>query len=219
MTDPLLAELRQILGTLVQATNWDAAAPEDRFEGYIFALTLEAAEKEGATVRYENRNGFFNGVCTFRTSPGHIWSDARPYTHAVLSFPNKPDVEVHVGIYLQGRSGVLHEADVVVLPRSEALTCRQNRAEPRAASAILTIECKFYDTPPGIRLGRSFIGLSAEFGRNKAFFVLNQIPGNLGKLFTTHDRHWEQSIYPSSTSDVGRLIGNLQTPFKAYLHG
>ena len=66
---------------------------------------------------------------------------------------------------LQGSSGALHEADVAVLPRSEAAACRLNKVEPRASSAVWTIECKFYTTPLPLAMGRSFIGLCAEFGR------------------------------------------------------
>ena len=33
---------------------------EDRFEGYVFALVLQAARKEGAAIRLENRNSAFN---------------------------------------------------------------------------------------------------------------------------------------------------------------
>ena len=38
----------------------DQAADEDRFEGYVFALVLQAARKEGAAIRLENRNSPFN---------------------------------------------------------------------------------------------------------------------------------------------------------------
>jgi hypothetical protein len=117
---------------------------------------------------------------------------------------------------LQGASGVLHEADIAVLPRSEAAACRSNDVEPRASSACLTVECKFYGTPLPLTMGRGFIGLCAEFGRKKTFFAMNQPQGNVGMLFKKHVVHWEHSIIPSAATDIGRFIGNLQTPFKNF---
>ena len=47
-------------------SSWDQAADEDRFEGYLFALMLQVAGKEGANLRFENRNGPFGSIATFR---------------------------------------------------------------------------------------------------------------------------------------------------------
>jgi hypothetical protein len=60
-------------------------------------------------------------------------------------------------------------------------------------------------------MGRSFIGLSYEFGKKKSFFVMNQPPGTVGTLLKRHVDHWEHSIVPPFVTDVGRFIGNLQT--------
>ena len=53
----LLTQIRQLLPSIMSQTSWDQGADEDRFEGYLFALVLQAAGKEGATVRFENRKG------------------------------------------------------------------------------------------------------------------------------------------------------------------
>ena len=42
----LLTQIRALLPAIVTQTSWDQAADEDRFEGYVFALVLEAARKE-----------------------------------------------------------------------------------------------------------------------------------------------------------------------------
>jgi hypothetical protein len=220
VSQSLIAEIRQLLGQVLVPSVTAQAAADDIFEVYVFGLVLEAARREGAVViEYENVTGGFSGVCTFRTSSGRIWSQARPYTHAIVRFSNKPPLEVHLGIMMQGSSGVLHEADVVVIPRSEGAACRSSNVEPRASAALLTAECKFYTTPLPLGMGRSFIGLSSEFGKKKAFFAMNQPPGTVGVLLKKHVEHWEPSIVPVSVSDVGRFIGNLQTPFKNFKTG
>lgn len=214
--NPLLSQIRQLLPLIMGQTSWDQAADEDRFEGYLFALVLRAAEKEGANVRFENRNGPFGGTATFRTSPGHLWSDARPYTHAVIQFPNKALLEAHVGVYISGRSRLYHEADVAVLSRAVARTCRADRTDPPHSEAVLLLECKYYAADPGVRLGREFLGLSAECGKDQCVFVTNQRAPRLQKLFEEHDREWGHQILPGQNNDVDRLVGFAQRAFTRY---
>jgi hypothetical protein len=38
-------------------------------------------------------------------------------------------------------------------------------------------------------------------------------------LLKKHVDHWEHSIVPASVTDVGRFIGNMQTPFKNFKTG
>jgi hypothetical protein len=55
-----------------------------------------------------------------RRSPGRLPSGE--FTHAILALPNtgKDPLEVHTGVKLIGKSKVAHEADVLVLPVSDA---------------------------------------------------------------------------------------------------
>ena len=169
MIQSMLSEIQTLLGQVATTAISSSSAGDDVFEVYAFSLVLEAARREGADIQYENVSGAFQGTCTFRTSPGHIWSERRPYTHAVLSLTGKPSLEAHLGVMLQGSSGTPHEADIAVIPRSEGLTCRLNRAEPRASTALLTIECKFYTTPLPLGMGRGFVGLAQSSARRRPF--------------------------------------------------
>ncbi len=212
----LLSQIRQLLPTIVSRTSWDQAADEDRFEGYLFALVLQAARKEGANLRFENRSGSFNGIATFRTAPGHLWSDVRPYTHAVIEFTGKPLLEAHVGVFISGRSKLYHEADVAVLRRAVARTCRVAHTDPPQSEAVLLLECKYYAADPGVAMGREFLGLSAECGKDQCVFATNQSIPRLQKLFEEHGRKWEHRILPDNTNDVDRLVGFAQDAFKRY---
>jgi hypothetical protein len=213
---PLLTQIRQLLQAITRQTSWELAADEDRFEGYLFALVLKAAEKEGAQIRFENRKGSFSGTATFRTGPGHLWSDSNPYTHAVIQFPKRPALEAHVGVYISGRSKLYHEADVAVLSRAVARTCRVDRTDPPASEAVLLLECKYYSSDPGISLGRQFLGLSAECGKEECVFVTNQAALRLQKLFEEHGREWGHRVLPSHSNDVDRLVGFAQRAFTRY---
>jgi hypothetical protein len=212
----LLTQIRTLLPSIVSQTSWDQAADEDRFEGYVFALVLLAAQKEGAEIHLENVNSAFNGTATFRTAPGHIWSDLHPYTHAVIRFAGKPLLEAHIGIYISGQSKLYHEADVVVLNQAFARTCQTDHLDPPERAAVLLLECKHYVRDPGVRLGREFLGLSAEFGKDDCIFVTNQKAERLQKLFEAHKREWGHQVLPGNNHDVDRLVGFAQRAFVRY---
>jgi hypothetical protein len=59
---------------------------------------VRAAQRLGAQVQYENTDGSTPTTFVFRTGPGEIASGS--YSYAVLSFARKPELEVHVGIYI-----------------------------------------------------------------------------------------------------------------------
>lgn len=212
----LLEQIRQLLNGLVRSHSWELAADQDRFEGYLFALVLKAARKEGGQIQLENRSGPFAGIATFRTGPGHLWSDSQPYTYAVIRFAGRPALEAHVGVFVLGRSKLYHEADVVVLSRAIARTCRADRTDPPASEAVLLLECKYYASDPGISLGRDFLGLSAECGKDECVFVTNQPANRLQRLFEAHGREWGHRVLPHEVHDVDRLIGFAQRAFARF---
>src|SRR5204862_3298589 len=110
----LLAEIRSRLSAISSINLTTASAASDIYEAYIFALLVEAAEREGATVRFEDIRDQSVAGLLFRTSPGRIFLPQPPlpqirYTHAVAEFQGKPPLELHQGIYISGKSGLLHE--------------------------------------------------------------------------------------------------------------
>src|SRR5438034_974802 len=131
----LLASIQATLGPAMSPSLTAASAGSDLFEAYVFSLVLDAAENEEANIQFQNVNGSNSGIFTFRTSPGHIWWDSQPYTHAELQFPDCPLLEAHLGVYVTGKSGLIHEADVLVLLSEEAQLCRHNRVPPRSRTA------------------------------------------------------------------------------------
>jgi hypothetical protein len=115
------------------------SALSDIFEAYIWALVVLAAKSEGANVHYEDVSQTPVTSLVFRTSPGQIYSTAHAYTHAVIDFPQRPPLEAHIGVMIAGKSGVLHEADVMVVRRAEALTCRREGVPPVRPSCYLQL--------------------------------------------------------------------------------
>jgi hypothetical protein len=197
----------------------------DLFEAYVFSIVLDAAMREGASlpIQFENIYGATATQVTFRTSPGRIFPSSPtattpPYTHAIIQFANKPALELHQGIYVSGKSGLLHECDIAILLRSEGQTCRQNRVHPRCAKVVFASECKFYAGGLGIGLARGFLGLTTDIWKQGRFFVSNSASSSSQKLLTHHDRKWAESLVPADATRTNRfraLVERIFEEFKA----
>jgi hypothetical protein len=213
----LLNQVQAALGPAISPNLTDASAASDIFEAYIFSLLLEAARTETAAISFEDVNGKTPTIFTFRTSPGFIFSRTQDYTHAVITFSGRPLLEAHLGVYVEGASGVLHECDVVVVDRSEARACRINQASPRSAKVLIATECKFYAATPSLGLGRGFLGLISDITAKDSFFVMNRKAPSIERLLARRRRHTcRESIIPANTDDVDLLMNSFRSAFREY---
>lgn len=208
----------------------------DIYEVYILTVVIKAARVEGAVISYRDANDNPTSKFAFRTGPGFIFPRdpaCRKFTHAVVEFPGKDPLEAHVGIYVEGNSGVLHECDVSVIDLNEAQKCRLSvpaNVSPRARKVLLAAECKFYKSGLRLNLARSFVGLTADFSGKPFYFVANtssalatgtkrrprseSIEIFLNKRLQAHQ--WQVAIVPTETRKVDRLQGSFEEMFKMY---
>lgn len=212
----LIARVQSALGTSLSPSMATSAAASDLYEIYVLSIAIRAARTEGATVRFELSDGTVASTLTFRKSPGHIWSRAHPYSHAVIEFPSKPLLEGHVGIYISGKSGVIHEADLAILRRDEALTCRNSNVPPRHSKIIASVECKFYATTLGLHLARGFMGLCTDLTGRNGRLVTNSESASAERLLTHHQKNWEVRIEPRNALELERLRNSFQTAFRNF---
>jgi hypothetical protein len=216
VSDTLLDAIQSALGAAVTPGLSTSSDPSDVFEAYILSIVLDAAVEVGAQITYRNINGPTTQF-VFRTSPGFIFSTAQPYAFAVIDFPDCPLLEAHIGIRVAGKSEVLHECDVAVLPQTEAQTCRQNNVHPRSSKLVLAVECKFYTVSLPLGLARSFIGLGVDFGTVGCHFVVNTESEVIEKLLAHHRRNWEHQVLPETPVNVDRLRNSFQKAFKNFI--
>ena len=212
--DDLLSELTDAVGGRSISYNSSSAA-WDIYEGYTFGLVIRAAIAAGSSIFYQDRYGSRVTKLLFRTSPGMLYSTAHPYTHAILSFPGCDPLELHVGVRVQGKSGVLHECDVLVLPVEEANLSRSRNVAPRGTRSLIAIECKYYASHLSLQLARAFHGLHSDLGLKYPFFVTNLRAQRVERYLTYHNRSWENGVIPHSREAV-YFEGLIRESFKKY---
>ncbi|MFB9831556.1 hypothetical protein [Actinoallomurus acaciae] len=212
--DDLLNEIRGLIGAV---SYHSASTPSDVYEGYVFALIVSTASENGAAITYEDVHGTKAFGKLFRTSPGQLYSTNKPYTHALIEFPGAPALEVHLGVYVQGTSGVLHECDVLVLPAEEAAISRAQKIVPRGSQCVLVVECKYYLTRPvGVGMARNFEGLRADVRTQDELFVSNTGSPNLVRYLDARNREYERNVVPGSRQ-ASYLQAAIRNAFKGYM--
>jgi hypothetical protein len=220
LNQQLLAQIYTTLGQLISTNVSSNTAGSDLYEAYIWALVVEASRREGARVRFLDRQGDVPTSFYFRGSPSSIYSTAHDYCHAEIEFDDCPALEAHVGIYVSGKSQVQHECDVAVLYKDEADICRNRQVDPRSSKLILAAECKCYiNATLGIGLGRSFLGLINDIYAGDRFFVSTKDSSSVRKLFSKHNREYELGISPLNVDLETRLRGTFEKTFRDFRSG
>jgi len=209
----LLSQVEQGLSMAVTYRNKMAAC--DLYEAYLLMLVVKAAVDEGATVEFRDSTDAAAPHLTLRSGPSSIFTSAQ-YTHARITFPGKPPLEAHVGIYVAGLSTVVHECDVAVIDAEEARNCRQNSSHPSRNKLLVGIECKYYSSNVGIDLIRSFLGLTDELKKKDRFFVSNIGGANPQKMLVKHGIAWSTTLVPGQPKETQRIQGALSTIFRDY---
>jgi hypothetical protein len=187
----------------------------DAFEVYVLTLALRAGREEGATIEFQSASGLSNpSPLRFRTAPGRIYSPAQDYTHALLSFPQGLSYEAHIGVYIEGLAGVLHECDIAVIEAAEAQFCRRTLVHPKKAEVLLTAECKFYTGKLGIALGREFLGTTAELGTEGRFMLSNSDGRSVDRVLAHHKRKRHFHLTPLNADSENQVVAQFREVFR-----
>jgi hypothetical protein len=188
----------------------------DLYEVYLFGLCVQAAESIGLHVSFRDTSGMSTKTMLLRTSPSSIWSQAQLFTHAVLSLHGAARLEVHLGIYVKGSSGVSHEADIVVIEATEAARARVQQNDPRVNKAAVVIEAKFHSSNVRLRAGREFLGLVADLGGGSSIFVSSSPGISVHRLLSHRSRSAHFELIPDSTQE-NELKSQVATKLRDYL--
>ena len=205
--DDLVQAIELAIGALrpVYRTKADES---DLYEASLLALCLEASAEAGGTALLTQDGTTPAGVLHFRRAPGNLWSGN--FTHALVSFPDvQKRLEIHLGVYVAGRSKVAHECDVAIIEHQEAERSRQAAVHPRSIKVVAAIEAKHYSTSPGLDVGRSFLGLTQELGdRERSLVYPSRSSVNLAGLIAKRHSEAYGELLPG-TPAAARLRSRL----------
>jgi hypothetical protein len=218
---------QQELNQLIAAINALLALPAARqllqlnsntceraYEAYILSLCVEAVRRAGGTAEIK---GILSGPnpnpIVFRGAPGSMASRNQDFAYASCVLKSKR-FEFHVDVEYQGTSGAPHEIDVSMCEAAHADAVRSTNGTPKAEGnkLLMAFECKFYESTPGVSLGRTFVGLISDCGtlRLKGF-VANMASDKLGLYFSKSSRPEPfLGLVPTDVPSEERFIRNVE---------
>ena len=215
----LLAQIRTELQRLRAASPSLASRGliEKVYEVYILTCLLRALRNVGATLEPRDLTDTRTNELNFRFSPGKIYSPTAPSTfiHVVCS---GKQYEVQNGVRVRGKSTVLHELDVCIIEKDEAVKCRLLNVDPAQTKIHALIECKYYGERLNLNLGREFIGLHSEYSTAVKAIVSNTFHKEMPKLLRTHKAMPMFESKPSRPQREQELIGWFSNELRRRFH-
>lgn len=207
MRTQLLNDIRTELERLTASTNayTSKTASDKIYEVYILSCVIKSLNILGCTLEARDSNDRPTTNFDFRLSPGYIYSPITNSSFILIKYNNN-EFELHNGIRVLGRADVLHELDVAIITRDEAVRCRQNNIQPRHNKIKFFAECKFYGAGLPLNLGREFLGLCSEFNVRVKSLTSNVGSDNIHKLLTSHRQTENFNIEPSNPDNVDMFI-------------
>lgn len=220
-TSSLLIDVEAALGMGVNLGYASKAKQHDLYEAYVLTLLLQAAYAEGWTL--ELRDGWSRLVTTpvFRLGPGRLPSCR--YTLVHMSRTGTPDLEVHLGVKVSGRTPVgmspatssrrlLHEFDLLVLPATVADACRASNTDPDYSAVVLHAEMKYFGGKLSLPVGRASVGMAVECVlAGKSVLVTNRLGYTVQDLVEYHGVTFRYRILPVNPIAVHHLIKHFRT--------
>jgi hypothetical protein len=193
---------------------------ERAFEAYVFALCCEAVRRAGGTATLTGvKSGPQPATLVFRGAPGSMASDNQDFVYASCSL-NGRGFEIHVDVEYQGTSGALHEIDVSLCDAAHAQTVRRTMSTPKTDGnkLLMAFECKFYESTPGVGLGRTFVGLISDCGTLRLKGFVSNIPSDkLGRYFSKTSRPEPfLGAVPTDPESEARFVYNVEQELRKW---
>jgi hypothetical protein len=211
----LIAAIELALQPLSAA--YSAGATEaDLYEASLFAVATKAVDAIRGAALITQDGSTAAPELHFRRAPGNLWLG--DFTYARCTWPGTVrELEIHLGIYVAGKSGVAHECDVAILDAEEAARSRAGAVHPRARGLVAAMEAKHYVASPGIGVGRGFMGLAAELGQNKSSLAFPAMgSATLGRLLANRPCEAFDELIPDGAA-ARRLQAHLEQDMRNWL--
>lgn len=139
------------------------------YECFVYLETCKAAKKEKYCV------DLIRGVDElfhFRASPGRLRESGHASKFGYASLISRRGrgkrYQLHMGIQLEGHSGMDHEADILLLSEAHILLLSEenHRVTVQTTPPVLTIECKFYREAKLKGEAREAVGMVTDWAQH-----------------------------------------------------
>ena len=187
---------------------------ERAYEAYVLSLCVEAVRRAGGTAVLTGiRSGANPSPVVFRGAPGSMASRNQDFAFVDCALKGK-QFEIHVDVEYQGTSGALHEIDVSMCSKDHANAVRNTNGTPRTDGnkLLVALECKFYESTPGVTLGRTFVGLVADCGTLRFDAFVANLPSDKLKMYLSKKSRPEPflGLVPTNSDSENLFISNVQ---------
>jgi hypothetical protein len=185
------AQLRNAIANEISLLGANAPALMSRarveklYEIFVLSCLARALRQLGAVLSPRDSSDRPTSNLVFRLGPGLIWAPTSAPGFIHVSYKGQ-EYEIQNGVRVLGVSKVLHELDVCLIERNEAVRCRRNRINPVQARIKFLAECKYYGDSLPLGLGREYLGLSSEFSLRIKTIVSNVSSDEIHNLVTKH---------------------------------
>jgi hypothetical protein len=207
MNARLFTEIQNELTRLTRSSNVYATrtAVDKLYEVYILSCVIQSLKLLGCVLEARDNHDIPTSSFDFRLSPGYIYSPTVDSSFIHIIYDGK-EYELHNGVRILGKANVLHELDVAIIERDEAVRCRQNNIHPRQSKIKYLAECKFYGADLPLHIGREFLGLCSEFNVRVKTITSNVGSNNIHKLLTSHKQTENFNLTPLSPDKIDIFI-------------
>lgn len=187
------------------------------YEIFILACLVRALRGLNATLIPKNSSDQRTNNLVFRLGPGTI--SAPQSTPGFIQVTLRgTEYEIQNGLRVAGRSKVLHELDVCLIDRSEALKCRRNGSDPRYRIVKFIAECKCYGSRVELSLGREYLGLSSEFPMKRGKTMVSNVSSEeVHDLVTEHNGTENFELSPLLPRNLDRFVKWLENELRQIL--
>jgi hypothetical protein len=193
---------------------------ERAYEAYVFSLCCDAVRRAGGTVEIRGiRSGASPNPIVFRGAPGSMASRDQDFAYARCLL-NTKRFEIHVDVEYQGSSGAPHEVDVSVCDENHANAVRATNSTPKANhnKLIMAFECKFYESTPGVALGRTFVGLISDCGALRLKGFVANVPSDKLRQYLSKSARPQPflGLNPLDPASEERFIHNVEQQLRTW---
>lgn len=210
------------LSAVGQLLKLNSDTCERAYEAYVLSLCAESVRRCGGSAVL---TGVLFGpnppIVVFRGGPGSMSSKAQDFCFVDCTLGRK-SFEIHLDVTYEGQSGAHHEIDVSVCAKNHANDVRMSGRTPRTnMNLIAAIECKFYESTPGVSLARTFVGLLRDCATNrlKAFASNRSSAGLDGFLSTSWAPKPFTDLTPLQTESERRFVYYVEQIFRQWMRG